>query len=71
VLLRAIALSGQIDDTSKVAAAFSKALPMNSVQGDQIRLGGLQYYGTNSQLITVNYVGVIRNGAPVAIAKLQ
>ncbi|MFP3606447.1 ABC transporter substrate-binding protein [Paraburkholderia sp. SIMBA_053] len=71
VLLHAIALSGQIDDTSKVAAAFSRALPMKSVQGDQIRLGGMQYYGTNTQLITVNYIGVIRNGAPVAIGKLQ
>ncbi len=69
ILMHAIQAAGTIDDTAKVAAAFSKALPMQSIQGDPLRLSGMQQYGSNTQILTTNYVGVIRNGEPVVVAK--
>ncbi|OYD73722.1 UNVERIFIED_ORG: amino acid/amide ABC transporter substrate-binding protein (HAAT family) [Burkholderia sp. CF145] len=71
VLLHAISAAGSVDDTAKVAAAFARALPMKSVQGDEIRLTGLKEYGSNTQFVTTNYIGVVRNGQPVVVGKLQ
>lgn len=71
VLLAAIAESGNPDDPEAVAAAFSKVLPMEALQGDTISLGGKEMYGTDAQFMTVNYVGEIRNGVPVVIGKLD
>jgi len=71
VLLSAIQKAETITDTSKVAAAFSKALPMKSVQGDDLSLGGMNLYGSNSQINSVSYIGVIRNGVPVMVGKAK
>ena len=71
VLLHAISAAATVDDTAKVAAAFAKALPMKSVQGDDIRLAGLKEYGSNTQFVTTNYIGVIRSGQPVVVGKLR
>lgn len=67
-LLRAIETAGTTD-TTKVLAAFPKALPMPSVQGDTLTLGGKEVYGADLQIETVNYIGVIRNGEPVALGR--
>src|SRR5271166_1134319 len=40
VLLHTIQKAGDVRDTSKVAAAFAQALPMPSIQGDELTLGG-------------------------------
>ncbi|MDR5798136.1 ABC transporter substrate-binding protein [Caballeronia sp. LZ008] len=64
VLVKAMQTSGDPDDTTKVAAAFSKALPMTSLQGDTLTLG-------HQQIMTVDYVGVIKDGTPVVAGKLQ
>lgn len=69
VLLAAIQKAGTIDDTAKVVAAFGKALPMKSVQGDELKLGGMKNYGVDAQIMSVNYIGAIRNGEPVVIGK--
>lgn len=71
ILLAAIQKAGTVDDTSRVAAAFGKALPMKSIQGDEMRLGGMKYYGSDTQVLTVNYIGVIKNGEPVVIGKTK
>ncbi|MDB5847568.1 MAG: hypothetical protein JWP29_1320, partial [Rhodoferax sp.] len=71
VLLNAIQKAGTVDDTAKVAAAFSRALPMKSVQGDEMTLDGMKTYGSNSQINSVNYIGAIRNGEPVVIGKTK
>lgn len=71
VLLRAIQKAGTIDDTAKVAAAFSQALPMRSVQGDELTLGGKARYGVDQQIMSVNYIGVIENGEPVVLGKAK
>jgi len=67
VLLHAIQLAGDVDDTAKVAAAFSRALPMTSAQGDTLTLGG-QF---DHQIMTVNYVGIVKDGAPDVVAKIK
>lgn len=71
VLLQAIQKAGDVNDTSKVAAAFSKALPMTSVQGDTLRLGGKATSGADQQIMSVMYIGVIRNGMPVVVGKTK
>ena len=71
VLLNAIQKAGDVNDTAKVAAAFAKALPMKSVQGDSLRLGGKATMGVDQQILTVDYIGVIKNGEPVVVGKVQ
>ncbi|SMF89985.1 amino acid/amide ABC transporter substrate-binding protein, HAAT family [Azospirillum oryzae] len=67
VLLKAISLSGDPDNAEKVAGAFAKALPMKSLQGQDLSFGGKSTMGTDAQIMTVNYIGQIRNGQPVAV----
>lgn len=71
VLLQAIQKAGDVQDTSKVAAAFSKALPMPSVQGETLKLGGKATSGADQQIMSVMYIGVIRNGVPVVVGKAK
>jgi len=71
VLFSAISKAGDARDTAKVAAAFPKALPMNSVQGDPMTLGGKAASGVDQQIMTTMYIGVIKNGEPVVIGKAK
>ena len=57
VLLAAIQKGGDVNDTTKVAAAFKSVLPMKGVQGDEMTW-------EHQQIRTYNYVGVLTNGAP-------
>lgn len=70
VLLRAIQKASNPADTAKIAAAFAQALPMKSVQGDTLKLGGKATIGADQQIMTTMYVGVIKNGEPVAVDKV-
>jgi branched-chain amino acid transport system substrate-binding protein len=70
-MLRAIQKAGTVDDTAKVVAAFPSAFPMQSLQGDALTLGGKSTYGIDRQIMTVNYIGVIQNGAPEIITKAK
>jgi branched-chain amino acid transport system substrate-binding protein len=71
VLLRAIQKAGDPDDTAKVSAAFSQALPMKSLQGEELTLGGKDTSGVNHQVMSVNYLGIIRNGVPVSVGMIR
>src|SRR5271165_3665581 len=71
VLLRAIAAAGSVSDTAKVASSFDKALPMTSVQGEQLTLGGKDRIGVDHQVMSVNYIGVIKDGVPVVVGKVS
>ncbi|WP_158592318.1 ABC transporter substrate-binding protein [Noviherbaspirillum sedimenti] len=71
VLLQAIQKAGDARDTTKVAAAFAKALPMKSAQGDLLALGGNTSAGAGQQIISTNYIGVIKNGQPVVVGKAK
>jgi len=71
VLLKAIQQAGTVDDTAKVVAAFPQVLPMTSVQGDMLWFGGKARYGVDAQIMSTNYIGVIRNGEPVVIGKTR
>lgn len=67
ILLRAVEISGAPDDARKVRAALPKALPMTSLQGEPITFGGKETMGIDAQFLTVDYIGNIRNGEPVAV----
>ena len=69
VLLHAIQAAGDVNDTTKVAAAFAKALPMKSIQGDMLTLGGKETSGADQQIMTVDLIAEIRNGQPVVVGK--
>ena len=71
VLLTAIQKGGDVNDTGKVGAAFAKALPMKSAQGDELSLGGKKTSGVDQQILTTDYVAVIKNGEPVAVGKIR
>jgi branched-chain amino acid transport system substrate-binding protein len=71
VLLRAIQKAGDTQDTSKIAAAFSQALPMTSVQGDTLTLGGMASSGVDRTIMSANYVGQIKDGGVVVIGKIK
>lgn len=68
-ILHAVQKAGTIDDTAKVAASFKSALPFKSVQGEELTMGGMKHYGIDHQVMTVNYIGEIRDGEPVVLGK--
>lgn len=71
ILLRAIEKAGTVNDVNKVAAAFSKALPMTSVLGDQLELGGKATYGVDAEVMNPIYIGESRDGGIVIRGKIQ
>lgn len=71
VMLRAIQKAGDVSDTTKVATAFRQALPMNSIQGDALSLGGKATIGADQQIMTVTYIGAIQDGKPVVVGKVK
>ena len=70
-LLRAVELSGDPNDTAKIVAAFAKALPMKSAQGDELTWGGKDTIGIDHEVISTEYLGVIHNGEPVLLGKAK
>jgi branched-chain amino acid transport system substrate-binding protein len=70
VLLHAIQKGGDVSDTTKARAAFAQVLPMPSAQGDQLLYGGKATSGVENQIMTVGYIGEIRNGVPVIVGKV-
>ena len=71
VLIHSIRMSGAVNDTSRFEAGFEKAMPMESMQGEKMTIGGKEKYGIDHQVNAVRYVGVIRNGEPVVVSKIQ
>lgn len=71
VLFRAIQKAGDVNDTTKVAAAFAQALPTKSVQGDMLSLGGKATVGADQQIMTVTYIAAIKNGQAVVVGKVK
>jgi branched-chain amino acid transport system substrate-binding protein len=63
VLSKAMQIAGDVKDTTKVNAAFSKALPMKSLQGETLTWG-------HQQILTVNYIAEIKDGKPEIIGKI-
>jgi branched-chain amino acid transport system substrate-binding protein len=64
VLLAAIKKGADVNDTTKVAASFSAVLPMKSLQGEDMTYA-------HQQIRTYDYVGVMKNGAPVVVGKVK
>lgn len=71
VLIRSVAASGSVDDVSKFDAGFRKALPMKSLQGDMLTIGGGMAHGIDNQVAAFRYIGEIKGGALKVIGKIQ
>lgn len=63
VLFKAIEAAGGPKDTTKVVEAFSKVLPMKSLQGETLQWGF-------QQILSVNYIAQIVDGKPTVIGKV-
>ncbi len=50
VLIHSVRMSGAVNDTSKFEAGFGKALPMDSIQGETMTIGGKEKYGVDHQV---------------------
>ena len=44
---------------------------MNSMQGEKMTIGGQAKYGIEHQINAVRYVGIIKNGEPVIVSRIQ
>jgi branched-chain amino acid transport system substrate-binding protein len=71
VLIHSIQKSGAVNDTSKFDAGFQRALPMDSLQGEKMTIGGKEHYGVDHQVNAVRYVGIIKDGKPTIVGKIQ
>ncbi|MBU6498267.1 MAG: ABC transporter substrate-binding protein [Rhodospirillales bacterium] len=67
VFFRAIAASGTVNDTAKVAAAFPKVLPMKGTLGDELSLGGR----FDHTIMTTTYIGVFHDGKVDILGKAK
>ena len=72
-MLKAISLSGDVNDTTKVSnAMFTKAFPIKSILGGDLMLGGANGLpGDPNQIITWSYMSVIKDGKPVIVGKVR
>ena len=64
VLLAAIRKAGDVNDTTKVAAAMPAVLPMKSLQGEDMTY-------SPQQIRTFDYIGVLKDGVPVVAGKVK
>ena len=71
ILMRSAAASNAIGDTSKFEEGFRKALPMKSIQGDMLKIGGGEPYGIDHQVAAFRYIGIIKEGKLQVIGKIQ
>ena len=71
VLIQSIVKSGSVEDTSLFEAGFRKALPMKSMQGDTLTVGGGMAHGIDHQVAAFRYIGAIRKGQLQIIGKIQ
>ena len=70
MMLDAIQAAGTVDDTDKIRAAMEKVASHNGVQGT-IRWGGIKAYGSNHQILTPTFIGMIKNGDQVIIGRME
>lgn len=70
-LLRAVELSGDPNDTARIVAAFAKAMPMTSVQGDELIMTGKAIIGVEREMLSTEYIGTIHDGEPVVLGKFR
>jgi branched-chain amino acid transport system substrate-binding protein len=71
ILIQAAAKSGAVGDTSKFEEGFRKAMPMKSIQGDMLTIGGGMAHGIDHQVAAFRYIGIIKNGQLQVIGKIQ
>ena len=54
-----------------VLVGLDKAMPMTSVQGDEMVMTGKDIIGVNREILSTEYIGVIKNGEPVVLGKFR
>jgi branched-chain amino acid transport system substrate-binding protein len=67
MLFAAMQKAGTVSDSDKVRLAIPQVMPFPSAIGGTITLTGKATYGADTQLVTVPYVGEIKNGEPVIV----
>jgi branched-chain amino acid transport system substrate-binding protein len=67
VLFAAMQKAGTVTDSDRVRLAIAQVMPFPAAMGGTITLTGKDTYGADTQLVTVPYVGEIRNGEPLVL----
>ena len=67
VLFAAMQKAGTVTDAEKVRQAIPQVMPFKAALGGELVLSGKSTYGANTQIVTVSYVGEIRNGETVIL----
>ena len=62
IMMAAMQKAGTVTDSEAVRAAIPEVMPMPSVLGAALRLGGRDVYGADNQVITPSYIGIIHDG---------
>jgi branched-chain amino acid transport system substrate-binding protein len=70
MLLNAMQAAGTVEDTDKIRAALEKQAPYKGIQGT-IRWGGRKDYGSDHQILTPIFIGMIKNGEQVIIGRMD
>ena len=71
IMLKAIQKAGDVNDTAKVRDAIAQILPMKGMQGDEIRLGGKNTYGSDQEFLNPIYMTEVKNGVPVLVGTVK
>lgn len=71
LLMKAIQDAGSPDDVDAIKQSFAKVVPVTSLQGDELTMGGASKLGMDHQVMSVNYISVIKNGEPTIVAKIR
>lgn len=70
MMLDAVQAAGTVDDTDKIAAELAKIKEYKGLQGT-IRWGGEKTYGTNHQILTPTFIGMIKDGQQVIVGRMD
>lgn len=70
MMLDAVQAAGTVDDTDRIAAELERIREYKGLQGT-IRWGGQQTYGTNHQILTPTFIGMIKDGQQAIIGRMD
>ena len=71
IMLQAIGKAGTVTDTAKVAESFGKVFPYKTLQGDEIKLEGVNINGIHREVNSVSFIGAIKNGQIAVVGRVQ
>jgi branched-chain amino acid transport system substrate-binding protein len=66
-LMKAMALADNPNDPQQVRKVFAQAFPMLSMLGEPLSFGGKERLGIDAQIMTANYIALMKGGKSVVV----